>query len=143
MSADLVAIESVKPKTQKDREKRVRGNHEATKALETELKARALIWPTGKTEIDELWRNVFGAAFDMQGYWEGRTRKTERTLRDMLALDVLSDEQRQQIIAGVYGKDAADTRDGNLHHAEHQMIAVYRTMDEAGRVELCAPCSSG
>lgn len=66
-------------------------------------------------------------------YWERRVRAAERVLRNMLASDALTDDQRRQIIATVYG-EATTRRDEKILSArEARLIQQLRGTDSAGR----------
>jgi hypothetical protein len=79
----------------------------------------------------EMVSDMFFAADRLTEYWKNRAYRLERSLRGVLATDVLSAEQRDRIVTGLFGASPRDAK--TLSKYEGQIVAHYRTMDGAGR----------
>ena len=96
--------------------------------------AFALRDATQKTPYREASEQLFRASCRYWRLWETRVRQLERALRAALASDALSEEQRAQIIRGLYDGRRVTVRDTKTLTAdEAAMIERYRAMDPQGR----------
>ena len=80
-------------------------------------------------------------AFDKQlRWWERRVRRVERQLHQLLASDLLNQDQRHACLETLFGIKGT-ARDGKvLSKFEGQLIADYRAMDSPGRTMLRTLC---
>jgi hypothetical protein len=68
--------------------------------------------------------------------WAARAKQLERTLRMILASDFISDSQRADVAAVLFGKKKVGRDSHALNEYEHQLIQHYRTADGAGKQML-------
>lgn len=85
--------------------------------------------------------DVFHFALGLVAFWKRRAARVENQLRDVLACDALTDEQRERFHADIERqRPRGERRQRWLRHqleeCEQQMIAQYRAMDPAGRYAL-------
>jgi hypothetical protein len=76
---------------------------------------------------------LFSAALSMVTHWEDRTRSLERTLRHVLANDLVTDDQRTEILAVLYGRAGVGRDPKTLNEHEAELIRLYRAGNAADK----------
>lgn len=90
--------------------------------------------PVGAARMAE-----YMAACDYAQVWKSRAMRLEKALRNMLASDALSEEDRRRVldvIAGRPGTPARDTR--LLSPVDAEMVANYRRLSDSSRAAIRA-----
>jgi hypothetical protein len=88
----------------------------------------------GDAEQDLATERVYQAAKRYQDFLENRTKSLERTIRLFLASSSLTEAQRADLLAALYGtQKAIECNPKLLNTIERGLIELYRRMDNRGR----------
>lgn len=122
----------------------IQAHHAVTKVLTTETADWA---PSSRTYLDRIRELEFLAAGRMLDYFEGRTSRLARQLRDALAAETVTDPSaRQRILVAMDGPSAA-IRDGALlTRTEGEFLSAYRRLDSGQQAAIrliASSCASG
>jgi hypothetical protein len=81
----------------------------------------------------------WGAVLDLVSYFERRIQQLERTVRNVLASDALSEDERRALHSA-YGRKRHDVTRALSEH-EGQLLNDYRNIDAAGKQMLRTLCA--
>jgi hypothetical protein len=135
LSTPVIAFESVESPPSKREERLRRQRADALNALHDAMIDAGLItsWLHDQTVLGRCVYSAWKAESDFHSYLERRLRQFERTVRVILASDVVPDDQRERIRQVLFGKRNVGRDPKTLSEPERVMFDNYRSMDAAGR----------
>jgi hypothetical protein len=77
--------------------------------------------------------NFWGSVIRLVDVWEHHARRLERALLALMSSDALTDEQRAEVVAVLYGTKKVGRDHKTLTDVELKMIQHYRAADAAGK----------
>jgi hydroxymethylpyrimidine pyrophosphatase-like HAD family hydrolase len=94
-------------------------------------------WMGGRWDRHREWE----AGCQLFDYRDRRVARLERAIRVIAASDLLSEDQRRELLSGVYGHAVVARRGAVVSETERELVDHYRGMDAAGKRMLRTLCA--
>jgi hypothetical protein len=143
MTATIVPIKSASDAPPNERERELYGVwRQAYDELREALTKAGWIVnrPQEPTQVQVILERLFFGISHYVDFHARRVKAVERALRAALASDAISDEQREDVLAVLYGAKGVGRDPKLLSEYESQLIDHYRTTDAAGKQMLRTLC---